>query len=343
MTRSTRPVRRLAFGLCGPAAVAWASIAAGQTAAPSPPVSVVVPATAASWSAANLPGTQQYQDKYIGGGTMAPDISSGDAAAGADDTSGLARSLQIDAVASVLSSHGGGTDGNATESGIVAKSQWETAGYGAWSLDASARASGSDPGSADQGQGGVFTLRQRGMPFDGGWQADNGLGDLNSPDISLARLQPRFYLPTAPMQGLTTEWHGPSDVQIVAGGGVPGLYDGIEVPNFRTLDGSTATAGAQWSPASHWTVGGQFIEAHDVNLSVGQFVDGASLISSDTGLLSAAWADHGSAGAVQRARRRRGRQGQLAGRLGRCLHRRGRIQQSARLFASTPISPGAIS
>ena len=293
MTRPTRPARRLAFGLCGPAALAWASIVAGQSAAPNPPVSAVAPATvAASWSAANLPGTQQYQDKYIGGGTMAPDISSGDAGAGADDTSGLARSLQIDAVASVLSSHGGGADGNVTESGIVAKSQWETAGYGAWSLDASARAGGSDPGSADQGQGGVFTLRQRGMPFDGGWQADNSLGDLNSPDIGLARLQPRFYLPTAPMQGLTTEWHGPSDVQIVAGGGVPGLYDGIEVPNFRTLDGSTATAGAEWSPASHWTVGGQFIEAHDVNLSVGQFVDGTSLISSDTGLLSAAWADH---------------------------------------------------
>ena len=59
--------------------------------------------------------------------------------------------------------------------------------------------------------------------------------------------------PPRPMQGLTTEWRGPSDLQIVAGGGVPGLYDGIVVPNFRTLDGSTATAGAQWSPASHWT------------------------------------------------------------------------------------------
>ena len=82
-------------------------------------------------------------------------------------------------------------------------------------------------------------------------------------------------------------------MQIVAGGGVPGLYDGIEVPEFRTLDGSTATAGAQWSPASHWTVGGQFVEAHDVNLAIGPFVDSAALISSATGLLTAAWADHG--------------------------------------------------
>jgi len=80
----------------------------------------------------------------------------------------------------------------------------------------------------------VITLRQRGMPFDGNWQADNGLGDLNSPDIAMARLQPRFYLPTAPIQGLSTEWRGPSGLQIVGGGGVPGLYDGIVVPNFRT-------------------------------------------------------------------------------------------------------------
>ena len=302
MTQRTRPARRLAFGLCGPAAFAWASMAPAQIITTGPPASAAAPgspvaaapasAATASWSAANLPGTEQYQDKYIGGGTMSPDISSGDAVAGADDTSGLARSLQVDAVASVLASRDGGADGNVTESGIVAKSQWETAGYGAWSLDGSARTGGSGAGPSEQGQGGVFTLRQRGMPFDGGWQADNGLGDLNSPDISLARQQPRFYLPTAPMQGLTTEWRGPSGVQIVAGGGVPGLYDGIEVPNFRTLDGSTATAGAQWSPASHWSVGGQFIEAHDVNLSIGQFVDGPSLISSDTGLLSAAWADH---------------------------------------------------
>ncbi len=144
-----------------------------------------------------------------------------------------------------------------------------------------------------QGQGGVVTLRQRGMPFDGNWQADNALGDLNSPDVGLARVQSRFYLPTGPMQGLTTEWRGPSDLQIVAGGGVPGIYDGILVPDFHTLGGSTATAGAQWSPASHWTVGGQFIEAHDVNLAVGPIIDNASLLSSNTGLLSAAWQDQG--------------------------------------------------
>ena len=273
---------RLAFGLSGLWGLACPSPAYTQTLSTTP---------ASAWSAANLPATTVYQDHYIGGGSLAPDISAGEN--GTEDTQGLARSLQIDAVTSRLSSHEGGSSSTFTENGIVAKSQWETASYGAWSLDASGRIGGSDQGQSEQGQGGVVTLRQRGMPFDGGWQADNAIGDLNAPDIDLARFQSRFYLPTGPMQGLTTEWRGPSGLQFVAGGGEPGLYDGIEVPNFRTLSGSTATAGAQWSPASQWTIGGQLIEAHDVNLAIGPVIDGSTLMSSTTGVLTAAWQNGG--------------------------------------------------
>ncbi len=263
---------RLAFGLCGPVGLACLGAAQAQSELPAPAAPV-------------------YQDRFIGGGSLPADISMGDDST--SDTSGLAHSLQIDSVVSALSSHGGGSDSNVSENGVVVKSQWETATYGDWSLDASARTGGSEAGSSEQGQGGVITLRQRAMPFDGDWQADNALGDVNSPEINMARIQPRFYLPTAPIQGLTTEWRGPEGLQVVAGGGVPGLYDGIVVPNFRTLDGSTATAGAQWSPASQWTVGGQLVEARDVNLAIGPVIDGAALMSSTTGLLSAAWADGG--------------------------------------------------
>ena len=271
--RLRRPLAlRLAFGLCGPGGLACLGAAQAQSGLPAPAAPV-------------------YQDKFIGGGSLPADISMGEDAT--SDTSGLAHSLQIDGVVSALSSHGGGSDSNVSENGVVVKSQWETATYGDWSLDASARTGGSEAGSSEQGQGGVITLRQRGMPFDGDWQADNALGDVNSPDINMARIQPRFYLPTAPIQGLTTEWRGPEGLQVVAGGGVPGLYDGIVVPNFRTLDGSTATAGAQWSPASQWTVGGQLVEARDVNLATGPVIDSAALMSSTTGLLSAAWADGG--------------------------------------------------
>lgn len=321
-------VRRLACGLCGLGGLAWAGASSGQTAAGQPTTAT------ASWSAANLPGAQVYQDHYIGGGSLPPDVSAGDG--GIEDSQGLARSIQVDAVFSALSSHGSGSDDNLVENGIVAKSQWETAGYGAWSLDASARTGGSGLGSSEQGQGGVVTLRERGMPFDGGWQADAGLGDLNSPDIALARLQPRFYLPTGPMQGAVTEWHGPSDLQIVAGGGVPGLYDGIVVPNFHTLDGSTATAGAQWSPAPHWTVGGQFIEAHDVNLAIGPLIDGTSLLSSNTGLMTAAWTDRNEHVQLNLLDGDTGGKGNALGTWIDASIVQGRIQQSAGLFRIDP-------
>jgi hypothetical protein len=268
---------------------------------------------------------------------LAPDITKGGDVE-SSDTQGLARSLQIDAVASVLSERQSGVSTNEVESGFIAKSQWETADYGAWSLDASVRAGGSGLES-EQGQGGVLTLRQRAMPFDGGWTADNALGDINTPNINLARIQPRFYLPTAPMQGLTTDWRGPDGLQVVAGAGVPGLFDGIEVPDFRTLGGTTATAGAQWSPASHWTVGGQLVEAHDVNFAVGQVLDGVVSevpLSSTTGLVSAAWADHGERLQFNLL------DGEVSGKsnaLGAWVDgsmTQGRVQQSAGLFRIDP-------
>jgi len=272
--------RRLLLCLCALGAVAWIGTARAQSLAPATPP----PASAAV-----------YQDKFIGGGSLAPDISAGDLVS--TDSQGLARSLQIDGVVSLLGAQGGGPSSTALEDGIVIKSQWETANYGTWSLDGSARtgasASGPSLGPTEEGQGGTIALRERGMPFDGNWQTDNALGDINSPDIALAQFQPRFYLPTSPMQGLTTEWRGPNGLELTAGGGVPGLYEGIAVPDFRTLGGSIATAGAQVSPASNWTLGGQFIDVNDVNLTVGPVIEGVTTISSTTGLLSAAWHEPG--------------------------------------------------
>jgi hypothetical protein len=250
---------------------------------------------------------QAWQDHYIDGGSLKPDVSTGESAT-TDDT-GLARSVQIDAVGSVLTSTEAGGASSVVESGMVIRSQWESAAYGDWSLDGSARSGGSGLGQSQTGQGVALTLRQAGMPFDGGWRADNALGDLNSPDINLARFQSRFYLPTGPMQGVTSEWRGPEELQLVAGLGVPGVYDGILVPDFRVLSGSSATAGAEWSPVPHWTVGGQLIDAHDVDLYAGAGLTPAAVLalkgayasdavlasqklSATTGLVSAAWQDH---------------------------------------------------
>jgi hypothetical protein len=235
-----------------------------------------------------------YQDRYIAGGTLSPDISTGDY--GTSDTNGLARSIRMDGVVSVLDQEAPDAS-RIHENGLIADAQWDTASYGAWSADAAARTGGSSrPGVGHDYGTASFSLHQRGMPFDDGWQADNALGDINAPLINLARVQPRFLLAQGPMEGVESEWRGPSAVQFVAGAGEPGIYDGIKVPTFQTLGGSTATLGAQWAPASQWALGGEFAAARDVSLYYQPLgtTFATERISSTTGFLTAAWQDGGS-------------------------------------------------
>src|SRR5438552_2958690 len=239
-----------------------------------------------------------YQDRYIAGGTLSPDISTGDY--GTSDTSGLARSIRMDGVVSVLDQEGPDAPPRTHENGVIADAQWDTASYGAWSADAAARTGGSSrPAVGHDYATASFSLHERGMPFDDGWQADTALGDINAPLINLARAQPRFLLAQGPMEGVETEWRGPSALQFVAGAGKPGIYDGIKVPTFQTLGGSTATLGAQWAPASQWALGGEFAAARDVSLYYQPpgttFATAATAhISSTTGFLTAAWRDGAS-------------------------------------------------
>jgi len=234
-----------------------------------------------------------YQDRYIAGGSLTPDISSGDYTT--SDPSGLARSIRIDAVASMLRQEGPGAAPAVNENGVVADAQWDTASFGAWSADLGARTGGTQRSAAGNAYGDAsFALHQRGMPFDDGWQLDNALGDLNTPLIDLARQQPRFLLTSAPMQGFDTEWRGPAGLQLLAGGGEPGIYEGIKVPTFQTLGGTTGTLGAQWSPAPQWSVGAELAAARDVTLyyeSLDNTATTATLphFSSNTGFLSAGW------------------------------------------------------
>ncbi|MBS0365555.1 MAG: hypothetical protein JSR67_07020 [Proteobacteria bacterium] len=241
-----------------------------------------------------------YQDRLIDGGNLAPDVSSGDLVAGSD-ASGAARSIRIDALASGLSQSGANAAPEVHENGVVADAQWDTRNWGAWSADGALRLSGDAGIIGPRDSRGSFVIHQRAMPFDDGWQADNTLGDLNSPLIGLARAQPRFVLPGSGMLGVTTEWRGPSGLQLVAGAGEPGIYSGIKVPTFTTLGGSVVSAGAQYQPAAHWIVGGEYAAAQNANIYY-QPLDAAagpgqaanSRIDSSTALLSAAWQDGGN-------------------------------------------------
>ena len=195
----------------------------------------------------------------------------------------------------MLRQEGPGAAPAVNENGVVADAQWDTASFGAWSADLGARTGGTQRSAAGNAYGDAsFALHQRGMPFDDGWQLDNALGDINTPLIDLARQQPRFLLTSAPMQGFDTEWRGPAGLQLLAGGGEPGIYEGIKVPTFQTLGGTTGTLGAQWSPAPQWSVGAELAAARDVTLyyeSLDNTATTATLphFSSNTGFLSAGW------------------------------------------------------
>src|SRR5579862_2070512 len=236
-----------------------------------------------------------YQDRYIAGGSLSPDISGGDFSGG--DGAGLARSLRIEGVASVIDQQGPNAPPATHENGFILNAQWDTMSYGAFSADGALRVGeGANPPGVDNYGTASFALHERGLPFDGGWQADNALGDINAPIIALAHLQPRFFLTQSPMEGVDTEWHGPFGLQLLAGVGEPGIFDGIKVPTFTALGGSTATVGAQGSPSPHWTLGGEFTDANDTNLYY-QPLSGTNAaasnerISSSTGYLSAAYQD----------------------------------------------------
>jgi len=240
----------------------------------------------ATAQAQDAPGAAApYQDHYIADGKLAPEISYGDE--GYTDTGGLARSLRVDAMVTAISHHAGSADSNLNENGVVVESQWDTASYGAFSLGGAAQASGGDSTSGNKI---ALGLQQRDLAVDGGWRVNNGIGTINTGTVDLLHQQQRFYLPTTPILGASTEWLGPAaGTQVVASVGEPGIFQGIRVPGFQSLGGSTATLGAQWAPAEAWRVGGQVINAHDVSSLSGFTSSTDARQSSSSALLSTAW------------------------------------------------------
>src|SRR5450631_2535613 len=117
-----------------------------------------------------------YEDKLIDGGNLA--ALPPDEGTMSYNPVGLPREWRIDGFASRLDQ--GGTIRH--ENGMVLSARLETLEYGAYTLDATVRGGGSNS---------VVTIFQRGLPFDNGWKANNGLGMLNTPAIDLSRQQYR--------------------------------------------------------------------------------------------------------------------------------------------------------
>ncbi len=114
----------------------------------------------------------------------------------------------------------------------------ETTNHGTLSIDGT---------YAPRGSNGTLTLRQRGMPLEGGWLVSNEVGVINSPAPDVTRLPSRVYLPSTILQGVSTEWGNPGQgVQVQASTGEPGQLTFLPASGFRGLPGRRTTLGGQW-------------------------------------------------------------------------------------------------
>jgi hypothetical protein len=100
---------------------------------------------------------------------------------------------------------------------------------------------------APRDSSGTLTLRQRSMPLDGGWLTSNEVGVISAPAPDIIRLPARIYLPSAILQGLSTEFENPEQgLQLQASTGAPGRLDFLPASGFRQLPGRRTTLGGQW-------------------------------------------------------------------------------------------------
>lgn len=213
-----------------------------------------------------------YEDRLIEGGTLALD----DAGEGGTpyNAEGWPRFYRIDGVASYFDQQGLIT----RENGGRLFARLDTPQYGAITVDATARVG---PGSF------IATIVQRDLAFDHDWRANNALGVVTSLGIDLSRNQYRFYVPTFPTVGGTTEWIHDGDLQLQASIGQPGNYDGFRLSGFESLDGTLATVGAQWAFAPRWQAGVQFVNASGVDSPYA--VDGNGKIDSNAVFAALTW------------------------------------------------------
>lgn len=210
-------------------------------------VILIASAIMASANATEPDSQMTYRDRIIAPQSLAP-LPPDDEES--EDTDGLPRSIRLEL--NVAQTERG--DDTFGEQGISGGGFWETPAWGSFSLDSTLFHSNRERFEDDGGWGGAATLWQRNLFVDGGWRLDNGLGVINTPSLDLQRNQYRFFLPTVPFAGVSTQWTQDEHGTVVYGAaGRAGLYNGTRVVGFDLADGYVASFGSQWRWAPGWT------------------------------------------------------------------------------------------
>lgn len=128
---------------------------------------------------------------------------------------------------------------NRIEAGLSAAAAIDTPNHGVVSVDAT---------FAPREGRNAITLRQRGLPVDGGWLVNNEIGVGNALAPGLMRLPARVFVPSVLTRGASTEWFNEgTQTQFMASSGDLGRLQGYPISGFLPLSGSVSMVAAQGS------------------------------------------------------------------------------------------------
>ncbi len=128
-------------------------------------------------------------------------------------------------------------DDRKVEVGLSAAAAIDTPNHGVIALDASI---------APEQRRSSVTLRQRGLPVDGGWLVNNEIGVGTPLAPGIMRLPARVYVPAVLTRGASTEWFNAGTLtQFMASSGELGRLQGYPISGFLPLAGTVSMIAAQ--------------------------------------------------------------------------------------------------
>lgn len=258
-----RRVRRLSL-------LAMWGVGAG-TAAAQQPESPPPASPPSRFSAAKALPDKVYEDRVING--LTPSIQDDDTIAQPDyNTEGWSRQLRFE---TRLGQNTFNNERQHRSVGVAIYGLIETPNHGVVSIDGQL---------ASNPSGSTLTLRQRGLPLDGGWFANNEIGVVGSLAPALNQSASRVYVPTYLLQGISTEWLNPAEgLQLQASSGQPGRLDGSVVGRFEGFSGLVNSAGLQMN-ASPWSFAARVADARRLALTSDPALTGGLLDASSVQL-----------------------------------------------------------
>lgn len=245
-----------------------AATAAAQRPAPDTP-----PAAPTRSSAAKVLPDKVYEDRVIDGLTT-PIQDDDDNAQANYNPEGWSRQLRFE---TRLGQDTFNSQRQRRTIGVAIYGLIETPNHGVLSIDGQL---------ASNPSGSTLTLRQRGLPMDGGWFANNEIGVVGSGAPALNQGASRIYVPTYLLQGISTEWINPAEgLQLQASSGQPGRIDGSVAGRFEGYSGLVNSVGLQLNE-SPWSFAARVADARRLALTSNP-ADSGGLLDASSVQLSA--------------------------------------------------------